>query len=621
MEKRLLTLAEDQEGSGLFRFVSDDAEALMGLLTDIHAGLKSIGLSNPGTPWDSPHRAIVGFMNRLAAAARSPLENVSPEAAWVINKSAEHQQHVIGICRALAVDGPDRWDGGVAVPLPSGYLNRTLFGGWNLRRRQSRLDVLATLVREQIGHMWDLLLVEMPRDRLAWAKRMDWPQIDGIEYWLPDAEDKEIELVIRRVQPAEGEKTLAGFSAYATSEMDLEAGQAFMFRILLDAAEFWDRDFAAVFSANIRVRAGATVCDVQMGVADPSAGSFEKPAIPSDHTPAHIAIAWRYREVPHRPYLTFRVVLRERSPSMELEVSRVFAGQHYDPYRLNPAFRGAARPKRDDNTDRVLGGFERAVRSVGQPDAFIGSQAFIRPVLVLREGEVRFPMLLGTSNALDWYGLQPAHGIDFHREWGVIREDDIALDCGANAGQMAAYFAHVAGPGGRVIAFDPFLQNCLQVKAQAELNAPGRLITVQKGLGSRRKNFKVSNVVQMTSAAIPVLDDTVTIEIVPLDDYIGENPTMVKLDIEGAEVDALRGAAKLMRQCRPRLFIEVHTPFLGQFGHTLTDFFDAIPGDIYEIRFQVEGRDKDWRIYEPGMETGVTDPMLVYAVPKADAPH
>ena len=106
------------------------------------------------------------------------------------------------------------------------------------------------------------------------------------------------------------------------------------------------------------------------------------------------------------------------------------------------------------------------------------------------------------------------------------------------------------------------------------------------------------------------------IGIVPLDDYCGESPTFVKLDVEGGEAGALRGAQKLLRTCRPRLFIEVHTQMIGDFGHTLRDLFEAIPGDCYDVTYKIEGTHADWKPYAPGIETGVTAPMLVLATPK-----
>jgi hypothetical protein len=155
-------------------------------------------------------------------------------------------------------------------------------------------------------------------------------------------------------------------------------------------------------------------------------------------------------------------------------------------------------------------------------------------------------------------------------------------------------------------------------EAQGELNAPGRVRAVRAGVGAGRGTARISILAQMTTAtAAETPDDHTDISIVPLDDFIDERPAFIKLDVEGAEVDALIGAAEMLRTCTPKLFVELHTQLIGHFGYTLTDFFSKIPADLYDIRLRVEGVDPDWRPYEPGLEIGVTAPILVLAIPRA----
>jgi hypothetical protein len=52
------------------------------------------------------------------------------------------------------------------------------------------------------------------------------------------------------------------------------------------------------------------------------------------------------------------------------------------------------------------------------------------------------------------------------------------------------------------------------------------------------------------------------VQVLNLDDVLPNfNPTLIKLDIEGAELDALRGASRTIQQCKPDLAVCVyHTP-------------------------------------------------------------
>jgi FkbM family methyltransferase len=61
---------------------------------------------------------------------------------------------------------------------------------------------------------------------------------------------------------------------------------------------------------------------------------------------------------------------------------------------------------------------------------------------------------------------------------------------------------------------------------------------------------------------------------VALDDYVAAGmrpPSLVKCDIEGAELLFLRGATRVLRECRPLLFLSVHPALLPAFGHTVED--------------------------------------------------
>jgi FkbM family methyltransferase len=305
---------------------------------------------------------------------------------------------------------------------------------------------------------------------------------------------------------------------------------------------------------------------------------------------------------------------------ISIAVSRIYAGHDYDPYVFSPHHRAAAqqagRPSFPGGA-QVLAEFERDARRAAKAGPFLDAQAFVRPFLVMCEGRPRFPMLVGTGNAVHWYAHDPRHRMEFLADWGLVSEGDVVIDCGAHAGQLAGYFSAVVGPAGRVIAIDPFAQNCLQIETQARLNPPGRIRVVKAAAGARRGTLQVSNRSQMTTIidGTPT-DDLVTVDVVPLDDFQDDAPTLIKLDIEGAEVDALAGAAGLISTCRPQIFIEAHTHLIGQFGYGLADLFSRIPSDIYDISFQVEGVDRTLRRYQPGLEAGITAPLFIVATPR-----
>jgi FkbM family methyltransferase len=183
-----------------------------------------------------------------------------------------------------------------------------------------------------------------------------------------------------------------------------------------------------------------------------------------------------------------------------------------------------------------------------------------------------------------------------------VTASDIVWDIGANCGVFA--FA-AAGLGADVLAVepDPFLANALlraraanprlrlEVLAAAidsesgiaglEFAAGGRASNALEGFAGRYVPFGKSTG-RMLSPTLR-LDDLLAISL----------PTLVKLDIEGAELVALRGGTRLLAKIRPTLIVEIDsslweaaTAFLDAAGYRLYDPDDpdrAVVGPLFNV--------------------------------------
>ena len=408
------------------------------------------------------------------------------------------------------------------------------------------------------------------------------------------------------------------FSFVVDRTGEIGTGDLLVLRFPVRSDRIWDEVFATVAAVAMRIGRPGCLIGLELGFGSQSGLEFALPMTLREVV--HIATAWKYAAKPVNPYIELRLHFSDVQGPLAFRLGRLFAGQDYDPYVYNPAYEYSAfingRPEFHD-AGAIKTEFVSQARDISRKHRFVGMQAFVRPFLVMREGDPQFPMLIGTPNSISWYAIDPPHGIETYHRDSIVRPGDISLDCGAHAGQMAALFALVGGPSGKVFAFDPFPQNYYQVEAQGRLNQLPGFVSTRTGVGLKKESISVSINGQSTSLeGQEKQSDRMMINIEPLDDYVDAKPTFVKLDIEGAEVAALQGAQQLMRTCKPRIFIEVHTQMLGDFGHNLTDLFAAIPGDVYHVRYKIEGAHSGWLDFRPGIEAGVSAPLLVFATPR-----
>ena len=152
----------------------------------------------------------------------------------------------------------------------------------------------------------------------------------------------------------------------------------------------------------------------------------------------------------------------------------------------------------------------------------------------------------------------------------AIREGDQILDVGAFLGVYAILEARRAGPGGRVLAFEPTPRSAALARRHLEYNAVAdrvELLAVAVSDRPGRADFfeyaepYVNSLVSAPdAAAAPARRD---VEVVTIDDVcgrIGFVPTLIRMDVQGAEIHALRGARETIRKAgaRLRVVVEMH---------------------------------------------------------------
>jgi FkbM family methyltransferase len=154
------------------------------------------------------------------------------------------------------------------------------------------------------------------------------------------------------------------------------------------------------------------------------------------------------------------------------------------------------------------------------------------------------------------------------------------VDAGANIGSHTLAFSRFVGPHGRVYAFEP--QRLVYQLLAANLAANGitNVYSFQKGLASRPGTMRVAppheadnfGAVRLHAGAAAVMPGE-TAEVVTVDSLKLDACHLIKMDIEGMELDALAGAADTVRRCRPVLYLENHP---GENRFKLIEFVESL---------------------------------------------
>jgi hypothetical protein len=83
---------------------------------------------------------------------------------------------------------------------------------------------------------------------------------------------------------------------------------------------------------------------------------------------------------------------------------------------------------------------------------------------------------------------------------------------------------------------------------------------------------------------------------IKLDSYIKnhEKPTIIKIDIEGAEWKAIQGSRNLLKAHMPELFIEVHPKYIRDMGGSQDNLFSFLRDIGYELKIVNHRSDSNW---------------------------
>lgn len=209
--------------------------------------------------------------------------------------------------------------------------------------------------------------------------------------------------------------------------------------------------------------------------------------------------------------------------------------------------------------------------------------------------------VLGYRMSADATVLRPVVEWELYNPAGLLHfgDHEVYIDGGTFDGDTIRLFIkRVNGKFDRIIGFEPDPETFKRLKENFA-HEP-RMEPINKGLFSHTTVLRFNN--SGTRGSIFTGEEGIKVPVTSLDEMLEEAPvTYIKLNIEGAEPEALNGAAKAIKRCTPLLAISAYHK----------------PGHLWQLPFQIQELNERYKLYLRQHDGGVIE-TVIYALPDTD---
>jgi len=184
---------------------------------------------------------------------------------------------------------------------------------------------------------------------------------------------------------------------------------------------------------------------------------------------------------------------------------------------------------------------------------------------------------------LFWYGYYEKELGDLLKK--IVKPGDVFLDLGANIGYFSLLVANNS-PSAKVISFEPVAGLFQNMNDNISLNNIKNILTVNAAVGeiNEEKELFVSapDNLGMSSFHQPAnySGKKERVKVVAIDDWLKISGLpridVIKLDIEGSELTALKGMKEVLQKQQPVLIVEVNPETLSMFNLKPSDIYDYL---------------------------------------------
>src|SRR6266851_6445911 len=202
-------------------------------------------------------------------------------------------------------------------------------------------------------------------------------------------------------------------------------------------------------------------------------------------------------------------------------------------------------------------------------ETFIGR--LLRAPLRLIPRAAVLPILQGPLRGKRWTAGSASHGCwlgsyEYHKQRALQRElkiGDVVYDIGANVGFYSLLASVTVGDNGYVYSFEPSPENLRELRKHLEINHIKNCTVVGTAVSSADGEAIFDPSSDRCTGHLSA-NGSLRVRTLTLDGLVSRNeirsPNLMKIDIEGAELECLRGASNVIQESRPIIFLATHGP-------------------------------------------------------------
>ena len=194
-----------------------------------------------------------------------------------------------------------------------------------------------------------------------------------------------------------------------------------------------------------------------------------------------------------------------------------------------------------------------------------------------------------------FFGVYEYEKVETELWMEFAKKSNYILDIGSNFGYYSL-LASDANPQSKILAFEPAPAMFKRLTHNLHLNAYANVVPMNLGISNEKGVFDFfvadSKHSGMSGLSMPdgVGGEKIQVEIATVDQILADQgqfrPDLIKIDVEGNELNALLGMEQMFGLVKPVFFIEIYDRNLAKFGHSrqmVFDFFKRFGYSIMEV--------------------------------------